>query len=35
MIPVFQELSEKIGKQKVIWRYDPIFFLIDIRKNII
>lgn len=26
MIPIFQELSKKIGMQKVIWRYDPIIF---------
>lgn len=26
IIPTFQELSNKIGKQRVIWRYDPIFF---------
>lgn len=26
MIPVFQELSQKIGSNKVIWRYDPIIF---------
>lgn len=26
MIPVFRELSGKIGKKKVIWRYDPVIF---------
>ena len=26
MIPIFQELSQKIGSDKVIWRYDPIIF---------
>ncbi len=26
MIPIFQELSKRIGMKKVIWRYDPVIF---------
>lgn len=26
MLPAFKELAAKTGRQRVIWRYDPIFF---------
>lgn len=32
LIPVFQQLSKKIGKERMVWRYDPI--LINDRYNV-
>lgn len=35
IINTFQNLSMKIGKQKTIWRYDPIFILLTLIYRII
>lgn len=26
LIPMFQQLSKAIGRERVVWRYDPVFF---------
>ena len=35
MIPIFRELANKAGAERVIWRYDPILFNGNTRRNII
>ena len=35
IIPTFQKLSREIGKEKVVWRYDPIFSMNNIQCSII
>lgn len=33
MIRIFQRLSDKIGSDRVVWRYDPIFFMDKYDRN--
>lgn len=35
IIPAFQRLSREIGKERVVWRYDPIFSMSTIQWNTI
>jgi DNA repair photolyase len=36
LVPIFKELSQKIGKERVIWRYDPILISseVDVKYHI-
>ena len=33
LVPAFKDLSARLGKKRVIWRYDPIFFSKNIRQS--